>query len=154
MISELTTFVPPFLHELLGAEQTLAELYRTANALGGVQCRIARGRKMLVRQSLFDETAAALQFPWYFSDNWDSFEECLGDLDWLSSKHIVLGISSAVDLLKEESDESLQVFSDIVQRAVTAHSQRVQRSVHVVFQFTRPEEAERLTRWWPKLHRL
>lgn len=49
----------------------------------GLNVRVVRGRKMRTLQDLFDEFAAALQFPWYFGENADSFEECLADLSWL-----------------------------------------------------------------------
>lgn len=31
---------------------------------------------------LFDEFAAAFQFPLYFGENIDTFDECMSDLDW------------------------------------------------------------------------
>jgi hypothetical protein len=45
--------------------------------------RTLRGVKMQTVQQLFDEFAAALQFPWYFGENWAAFDECLTDLAWL-----------------------------------------------------------------------
>lgn len=49
----------------------------------GLVVRVVRGRKMRTLQGLFDEFAAALQFPWYFGENADAFDECIADLDWL-----------------------------------------------------------------------
>lgn len=45
--------------------------------------RAVRGRKMRTVHGLFDEMAAALQFPYYFEENWAAFDECLADMDWL-----------------------------------------------------------------------
>ncbi len=47
----------------------------------GYLVRAVRGAKMMTLQGVFDEFAAALQFPYYFGENKDAFEECLRDLD-------------------------------------------------------------------------
>lgn len=49
----------------------------------GLTVRRVRGRKMTTAQGLFDEMAAALQFPAYFGENWNAFDECISDMDWL-----------------------------------------------------------------------
>jgi hypothetical protein len=41
----------------------------------GLTVRMTRGRKMRTVDGLFDEMAAALQFPCYFGANWDAFSE-------------------------------------------------------------------------------
>lgn len=43
--------------------------------------RELRGVKMRTVAGVFDEFAAAFQFPYYFGENKDAFDECLRDLD-------------------------------------------------------------------------
>ncbi|WP_067562001.1 barstar family protein [Nocardia acidivorans] len=43
--------------------------------------RELRARKMRTVAEVFDEFAAAFQFPYYFGENKDAFDECLRDLD-------------------------------------------------------------------------
>jgi hypothetical protein len=45
--------------------------------------RMIRGRHCATPQAVFREWSAALQFPYYFGHNWDAFDECITDLDWL-----------------------------------------------------------------------
>ena len=62
--------------------------------------RWVRGHKMRRLADLYDEFAAALQFPDYFGENWDALEECLTDLDWISAAGYVLFGSNAVEVPK------------------------------------------------------
>ena len=50
----------------------------------GFTVRKLRGHKMRHYPSLFDEFGAALQFPWYFGENGNAFDECIADLSWLA----------------------------------------------------------------------
>ncbi|MET9029811.1 barstar family protein [Nocardia sp. NPDC004168] len=50
-------------------------------APSGYLVRELRGAKMTTTARLFDEFAAAFQFPYYFGENKDAFDECLRDLD-------------------------------------------------------------------------
>ncbi|MBF6077133.1 barstar family protein [Nocardia beijingensis] len=50
-------------------------------APSGYLVRELRGAKMPTTARLFDEFAAAFQFPYYFGENKDAFDECLRDLD-------------------------------------------------------------------------
>jgi len=69
--------------------------------------RTVRGSKMRTEARLFDEFAAALQFPAYFGENWSALDDCLTDLDWLPPEAgYVLVVTEPLQVL-EASPESL-----------------------------------------------
>ena len=55
----------------------------------------------------FDECAAALQFPCYFGENWNAFDECITDLSWLPADAYVLLITNGCSLLDAEPPQTL-----------------------------------------------
>src|ERR1700684_1096403 len=61
--------------------------------------RFLRGAKMETVPQLFDEFAAALQFPYYFGENWDALDECLADLEWLPGSGFIVIFTEAQRLL-------------------------------------------------------
>jgi hypothetical protein len=67
--------------------------------------RIVRGRRCLAKPALFQEWAAALQFPGYFGENWDAFEECLSDRAWLPQDTLVVILAEAHRILEGQTDE-------------------------------------------------
>jgi hypothetical protein len=67
---------------------------------------------------MFDEFAAALQFPWYFGGNWSAFEDCLRGLPGsMTDKYdaIVLLVKDAGSLLVDEGPDTLCIWIDILQ---------------------------------------
>jgi hypothetical protein len=87
--------------------------------------RIVRGKRCTTKDRLFQEWAAALQFPSYFGENWDAFEECLSDLEWLPAGGMVLFITRADRLLDQAPESELDTLADILLAAAkdwkTAH---------------------------------
>ncbi|MEV6771446.1 barstar family protein [Nocardia sp. NPDC051030] len=73
----------------------------------GYLSRELRGRKMRTVVEVFDEFAAAFQFPYYFGENKDAFDECLRDLDEFvgPAQGYVAVVRNAALLLDEESEE-------------------------------------------------
>ncbi|MED4718393.1 barstar family protein [Bacillus badius] len=58
------------------------------------------------KRSLFTEWKTQLEFPFYFSDNWDSLDECINDLSWFPDKKgFLLVIRNSEDLLKEQEED-------------------------------------------------
>ena len=76
--------------------------------------RFLRGKKMLRVSGLFDEFAAALQFPNYFGENWNAFDECINDLEWLESNKYLIFLLDAQIILREEESSEFDLFCKII----------------------------------------
>jgi len=149
---------PPWAHLVVGAahevEQTLR--WQTPRDLG-IVVRIMRGERCTTTAGLFGEWAAALQFPYYFGGNWDSFEECIHDLEWLPARSYVFVITHADCLLHDHANnEELATFAAILgtaaahwtnRREVGGQLWRVPASFHVVFHCDPAKEAETRNRF-------
>jgi len=76
----------------------------------GPTVRVVRGAKCRSVADLFDEVAAALQFPYYFGENWAAFDECMADMDWLPlGQGIVVVLLDAAQVLADEPAAELEV---------------------------------------------
>jgi len=81
-------------------------------------------------QGVFDEFAAALQYPYYFGENWAAFDECLGDLEWLGDRPAVVIIENATQVLADAPGDR-NVFWDIVVGAASARMTIRERVLHL-----------------------
>jgi hypothetical protein len=120
-----------------------------------VVVRFLRGKKMTKLSSLYDEFAAALQFPYYFNENWNSFDECITDLEWMPGDVYLLVIMDAKNVLIEESDDQLEALTNLLDEASSEWSQPVETSeawdraavaFHVIFQCDEPDKQEVVSR--------
>lgn len=94
----LATVGPPLI--AVGVDRS--ELAKLASAWvdAGFTSRVVRGGKMVTVHALFDEVAAALQFPLYFGENWDALDECLSDLELPPQRGFVFVIADAGGCLR------------------------------------------------------
>ena len=79
--------------------------------------RKVRGKKSQTVNGFFDEIAAALQFPYYFGENWAAFEECIVDLEWIEGDAYLLMVSNASLLLSAEDAEDFRILIRILGQA-------------------------------------
>jgi hypothetical protein len=49
----------------------------------GMQVPVLEGGTLVTKEALLMSVAAALRFPEHFASNWDAFDECIRDLEWL-----------------------------------------------------------------------
>ncbi|MET8797320.1 barstar family protein [Nocardia sp. NPDC004568] len=77
------------------------------SAPAGYRVREVRGSRMRTVAGLFDEFAAALQFPYYFRPNKDAFDECLFNLEDLlgDATGYVVAVRDAEQLLADAPGE-------------------------------------------------
>lgn len=115
--------------------------------------RILRGSKGRTAPRLFDEFAAALQFPYYFGENWDALDECLADLEWLFGDAYLLFFTDAQRLLDCEPAAEFGVLLGLLENAARKWTELVKRGsgpaprpFHVVFQCARDDAAALLAR--------
>jgi hypothetical protein len=93
----------PWLHTIELGSSSLADrvVSPESNAVGAC-VRVVRGEKMRNESQLFDEFAAAWQFPYYFGENWAAFSECLADLSWAPANRYLTVVRDAECILSEE----------------------------------------------------
>jgi hypothetical protein len=141
---------PPWLHLLIATESEACDLLGAlpGSAPGTTAYRMIRGQKAKTAAELFDEFAAALQFPCYFGENWDAFDECLTDLEWLPADAYVLLVLNSIRLLEKEPDDQFHLLLKTLEdagrewsRAGQGAEARPPRAFHVVLQCSRENEA-------------
>ena len=72
----------------------------------GYAVREVRGAKMPTVAAVFDEFAAAFQFPYYFGQNKDAFDECMRELEFVApGAGYVVVVRDADELLAAQPDQ-------------------------------------------------
>ena len=104
-----------------------------------VVARVVRGETCRTTKALFDEFAAAWQFPSYFGKNWDALDECLADLEWLPAEAYVLFVTDATLLLADEKPEVFNLFVEIVEGLAREWNSA---SFHIVLQADKADESK------------
>jgi hypothetical protein len=92
-------------------EDLLDELVRTPPR--GTAVRTVRGHRCSSKQRTLQEWAAALQFPSWFGENWDAFDDCVRDLDWMNSRRVVVIVTRA-DAMLPKSTRDFATLIDIL----------------------------------------
>jgi RNAse (barnase) inhibitor barstar len=113
---KLDSLDPPHLYLSIANPKEFADYAYRLNheKCSELAVRVVRGNKMRRLDDLYDEFAAAFQFPDYFGENWDAFDECLADLEWLPAAGYVLLISNAVEVLSEEPEKQFATFVSVL----------------------------------------
>jgi RNAse (barnase) inhibitor barstar len=126
-------------------------------AESGLTCRAMRGHKMRTEKALCDEFGAALQFPWYFGENWDALSDCLRDLAWLPPQSgYVLVIYRSLHMLADAMPDERKSLIRVLYGAQRQWAEPVEQGepwdrpavpFHVVLQASRSESADVVRIW-------
>ncbi|MBD1825642.1 barstar family protein [Cyanobacteria bacterium FACHB-DQ100] len=74
------------------------------------------GRKIASKEEFLREVAEAMDFPTYFGYNWDAFDECIRDLNWLPAQKYIV-IYDRPDIFARAQPEQWQIAQEILQSA-------------------------------------
>ena len=133
-IEQLRSIHPPYV-ELLVVKKGQTYADRIAPP-PGFALKEFHGRKCRTKAGLMGEFARVLEFPAYFGKNWDAFEECVTDLQWLPAPGYLFIVTEAEQLLPDH-DEEYETFLKILEESgkVWATEQDVRPEIpfHVLF---------------------
>jgi len=77
------------------------------------------GRNIARKEQFLNHVATALHFPAHFGNNWDAFEECLTDLEWVDAGGYVIYYDHIDGFLTEHPDQ-FETLVEIVRDAVAS----------------------------------
>ncbi|WP_338751117.1 barstar family protein [Bacillus sp. FJAT-52991] len=79
------------------------------------------GNQCVNKRNLFKECRTQLDLPLYFSDGWDSLNDCINDLSWFpwvpEKKGFLLIIRNAESLLRDQEDD-LSIFLEVLNHTI------------------------------------
>jgi len=83
-------------------------------------CFYINGREVKDKPTFLQNCGKAMSFPEYFGGNWDAFEECVNDLEWLEPANgYVLLYDHVVQFARKEPEEwkmAHNILAESVQR--------------------------------------
>ena len=77
------------------------------------------GKNIGRKEQLLNHVAIALHFPKDFGHNWDAFEECLTDLEWVDADGYLI-LYDHIDGLLAEHPDQFETLVEIVRDAVAS----------------------------------
>lgn len=100
----------PFVHLIFTDEFHRLKQLESQDNIGYISID---GNNCVNISSLFDEFSRKMRFSDYFSDNWNSFDECINDLSWLEVEKYLISINDADKVLLGD-DGNFEAFIEIL----------------------------------------
>ena len=85
------------------SDDAYSEFYTNSHIEGRYSAYI-RGARCRSVNDFFKEYSAAFQFPAYFGENWNAWDECACDLDWLMFSSIAIVIDGYDKMFCQEEE--------------------------------------------------
>jgi hypothetical protein len=77
-------------------------------------------------EALFDEVGAALQFPYYFGENWPALDDCITDLEWVPRRAGYVLVLTDADVVLDDESDALNVLCRVLTDAVAEWAEPVE----------------------------
>ena len=75
------------------------------------------GKNIEKKEQFLNHAATVMHFPDYFGNNWDSFEECLTDLEWVDAEGFLIYFDHT-DGFAQHHESQLETVVELFQDAV------------------------------------
>ena len=122
-LSDFSTFKKPYVINFSMTDSDFEYFINTCRKnFSDGYVTLLRGKRMTNFSNLYQEIAAALQFPYYFGNNWNALIECIQDLLWINKNYFVLGIDTADLILSEETKDDYYAFIDLLDKTASFFS--------------------------------
>lgn len=76
------------------------------------------GKKIEKKEQFLNHAAVAMHFPDHFGNNWDAFEDCITDLEWIDAEGYVIYFDHT-EAFAEHHESQLETVTELFQDAVT-----------------------------------
>jgi hypothetical protein len=113
-----------------------------AEPVPGAVVKRIEGRRCATKAGVLSEFARALEFPPYFGENWDAFEECLTDLSWMPAAGYLIVVTDAEQVLPDR-EEDYATLIDSLEAAGQEWAARRATPFHVVMTVSKQHQAAR-----------
>jgi hypothetical protein len=131
---EMATLSGPWAYFVACSERDMDNhAYWQSSTVSSVLVRVVRGRRCGSPEQLFQEWAAALQFPYYFGHNWDALHECIRDLEWLPANGYIIVATHIEDVLTDYADDFEYFIDYLRDTAQDWASRKIPAPFRVVF---------------------
>jgi RNAse (barnase) inhibitor barstar len=136
----LRSATPPWVHLCVLPNAHAPDI--AADPVPGAVVKRIEGGRCATKAGLLSEFARALEFPTYFGENWDAFEECLTDLSWMPAAGYLIVVTHAEQVLPH-SEEDYATLIDSLEAAGQEWAVRRATPFHVVLTVSKQHQAER-----------
>lgn len=112
---------------------------------------VVQGSQCADETGLFRAFAEACKLPDYFGGNWDSLDECLTDLEWLPTRHIVLVLLGAGSVLRG-NENAREILVEILATTAEAWGEAADEAYPMSFHVVLQDTDEALAPWKEELN--
>ena len=87
-------------------EQLYTLMYIAEHKRNAYVCHV-KGEFCRSLDDFFREISSGMRFPYYFGWNWDAFDECITDLEWLKFSSLFIVIDNRKLLFSDENNPNV-----------------------------------------------
>lgn len=108
----------PFIHLVISDEIIFNSYISTQgkNLEKDIIVKMIKGENCTKIKDVFREFCIGFKFPNYFGNNWNAFDECINDLDWLEADGYAIIISD-IDMVLLNDNENFESLVTILSNA-------------------------------------